>query len=116
MFIAKNQDGTFSVSQSRMINDGSKWIHDDPDGTTKISTLFGNSTKDAENFENALNLDDPLSSDDYDSLEIVSKSELTNKIFDYLSDSLTHILDSNDDTFWKKQRILQGLEDFLDGC
>ena len=116
MFIGKNQDGSFAVSESCMVNDGTKWINEDSEDTTNVSTLFIENIKDAENFEKALALERPLSSDDYESLELVPKSVLINRIFKYLSGSLTHIIDGDGDPFQKKNRILQGLEEFLEDC
>lgn len=92
MFIGKNQDGTFAVSKSCMVNDGSKWINEDSEDTTNVSTLFKENIKDAENFEKALALERPLSPDDYESLELVPKSVIVNRVFEYLSNSLTHII------------------------
>ncbi|HAS56010.1 MAG TPA: hypothetical protein DCR94_01885 [Firmicutes bacterium] len=114
MFIGKNQDGTFSVSESSIINEDNKWILEDNESNAKIYSLFKGNLKDAENFENALNLNEELSSDDYESTELVSKSEILEKVFDRLSDSLVHFIDESEDPFEAKNRILQDLEEFMD--
>lgn len=114
MFIGKNQDGTFSVSDVYLINEDGKWLPDDGDSNSKVSILFKGSPKDAENFENVLNLEESLSPDDYESVEFVSKTKIVSKIFDYLSSSLVHIIDGDGDPFEKKNRILQGLEEYLE--
>lgn len=114
MFIGKNQDGTFSVSESSIINEDNKWILEDNESNAKIYSLFKGNLKDAENFENALNLNEELSSDDYESTELVSKSEILEKVFDRLSDSLVHFIDESEDPFEAKNRILQDLEEFME--
>lgn len=92
MFIGKNQDGTFSISKSKMINEDDKWIPEDDGSNEKVYTLFKNNFKDAEHFENSLELSESIPSDDYESIELVSKTEFLNKVFDRLSNSLVHIL------------------------
>lgn len=114
MFIGKNEDGTFSVSPSPITNEDGIWTPEDPDTTSKISVIFRGSPKDAENFENSLNLRHQPSPDDCEPVELVDKSEVLNDIFTYLSDSLVHIIDGQGDPFEKKNRILQGLEEYLE--
>ena len=105
MFIGKNQDGTFSISKSQMINEDYKWIVEDDGSNEKVYTLFKNNFKDAEHFENSLELSEPISSDDYESIELVSKTEFLNKVFDRLSNSLVHYIDGEGDPFEKKNKI-----------
>ena len=114
MFIGKNQDGTFSISKSQMINEDYKWIVEDDGSNEKVYTLFKNNFKDAEHFENSLELSEPISSDDYESIELVSKTEFLNKVFDRLSNSLVHYIDGEGDPFAKKNKILQDLEEYLE--
>lgn len=99
MFIGKNQDGTFSISKSQMINEDYKWIVEDDGSNEKVYTLFKNNFKDAEHFENSLELSEPISSDDYESIELVSKTEFLNKVFDRLSNSLVHYIDGEGERY-----------------